>query len=122
MQSRVTGTTMPVLEFTLEPNESIISEAGELSWMSSAIQLTTHTQLGGGGGFFGALKRVAGGGTLFMTEYRAIGGGGESGFSATGSRDPFWVVAAPRAQNNSPPPPTSPRPPPPPLIPPFPHL
>ena len=81
MQSRITGTTMPVLEFTLEPNECIISEAGELSWMSSAIQLTTHTQLGGGGGIFGALKRVAGGGTLFMTEYRASGGAGEIAFA-----------------------------------------
>ncbi len=81
MQSRVTGTTMPVLEFTLEPNESIISEAGELSWMTSAIQLTTHTQLGGGGGIFGVLKRVAGGGTLFMTEYRALGGAGEIAFA-----------------------------------------
>jgi uncharacterized protein (TIGR00266 family) len=81
MQSRITGTTMPVLEFTLEPNESIISEAGELSWMTSAIQLTTHTQLGGGGGIFGALKRVAGGGTLFMTEYRAMGGPGEIAFA-----------------------------------------
>lgn len=81
MQSRITGTTMPVLEFTLEPNEAIISEAGELSWMSSSIQLTTHTQMGGGGGFFGALKRVAGGGTLFMTEYRAYGMAGEIAFA-----------------------------------------
>jgi uncharacterized protein (TIGR00266 family) len=81
MQSRVTGTTMPVLELTLEPNDSIISEAGELSWMTSAIQLTTHTQMGGGGGIFGALKRVAGGGTLFMTEYRAMGGVGEIAFA-----------------------------------------
>ena len=63
MQSRITGTTMPVLEFVLEPNESIISEAGELSWMSSSIQMTTHTQFGGGGGLFGVLKRVAGGGS-----------------------------------------------------------
>ena len=62
MQARITGTTMPVLEFVLEPNESIISEAGELSWMSSSIQMTTHTQFGGGGGLFGVLKRVAGGG------------------------------------------------------------
>ena len=68
MQSRITGTTMPVLEFILEPNETIISEAGELSWMSSAIQMTTHTQFGGGGGIFGVLKRVAGGGTLFLDE------------------------------------------------------
>jgi uncharacterized protein (TIGR00266 family) len=81
MQSRILGTTMPVLEFTLDSNESIISEAGELSWMSSSIQLTTHTQLGGGGGLFGVLKRVAGGGTLFMTEYRSVGAAGELAFA-----------------------------------------
>jgi uncharacterized protein (TIGR00266 family) len=81
MQSQITGTTMPVLEFALQPNESIISEAGELSWMSSAIQLTTHTQFGGGGGLFGVLKRVAGGGSIFMTEYRAIGAVGELAFA-----------------------------------------
>ena len=81
MQSRVLGTTMPVLEFTLEPNESVISEAGELSWMSSSIQMNTHTQLGGGGGLFGVIQRVAGGGTLFMTEYRALGAAGELAFA-----------------------------------------
>jgi len=81
MQSRINGTTMPVLEFILDPNESIISEAGELSWMSSSIQLTTHTQFGGGGGLFGVLKRVAGGGSIFMTEYRAVGAAGELAFA-----------------------------------------
>jgi len=81
MQSRITGTTMPVLEFILEPNESIISEAGELSWMGSSIQMTTHTQFGGGGGLFGVIKRVAGGGSIFMSEYRAIGGPGELAFA-----------------------------------------
>jgi uncharacterized protein (TIGR00266 family) len=81
MQTRITGTTMPVLEVALGLNESIISEAGELSWMTSAIQMTTHTQMGGGGGLFGVLKRVAGGGTLFMTEYRAVGGAGEIAFA-----------------------------------------
>ena len=82
MQSRIIGSTMPVLEFLLEPNEGVISEAGELSWMSSSIQLTTHTQFAGGGGFFGAMKRVAGGGSLFMTEYRAYGVPGEIAFAA----------------------------------------
>ena len=81
MQSRIVGTTLPVLEFALEPNESVVSEAGELSWMSSAIQMETHTQFGGGGGFLGALKRVAGGGSLFMTEYRAMGARGEIAFA-----------------------------------------
>jgi len=81
MQSQIVGTTMPVLEFILEPNESIISEAGELSWMSSSIQMTTHTQMGGGGGLLGVIQRVAGGGTLFMTEYRAAGSRGELAFA-----------------------------------------
>ena len=81
MQSRILGTTMPVLEFTLDPNESVISEAGELSWMTSSIQMTTHSQFGGGGGIFGVLKRLAGGGSLFMTEYRAIGAAGGISFA-----------------------------------------
>ncbi len=81
MQSRIVGSTMPVLEILLSPNESVISEAGELSWMTQSIQMNTHTQMGGGGGFFGAIKRVAGGGTLFMTEYTASGTQGEIAFA-----------------------------------------
>src|SRR2546423_14856098 len=81
MQSRITGTTLPVLEFVLDPNESVVSEAGELSWMGSSIQMTTHTQFAGGGGLFGVLKRVAGGGAMFMTEYRAYGAPGEVAFA-----------------------------------------
>ena len=71
MQSRIQGTTMPVLDVQLDPNESVFSESGELSWMTASIQMMTHTQAGGGGGLFGVLKRVAGGGSIFMTEYRA---------------------------------------------------
>ncbi len=71
MQARIQGTTMPVLEVELQPNESVFSESGELSWMTGSIQMATHTQMGGGGGLFGVLKRVAGGGSIFMTEYRA---------------------------------------------------
>jgi uncharacterized protein (TIGR00266 family) len=72
MQARIQGTTMPVLEVDLDPNESVFSESGELSWMTGSIQMMTHTQMGGGGGLFGVLKRVAGGGSIFMTEYRAM--------------------------------------------------
>ena len=81
MQTRVVGTTMPVLEIDLTPNESVISEAGELSWMTSSIQMTTHTQFAGGGGVMGVLKRVAGGGSLFMTEYAAMGAPGSVSFA-----------------------------------------
>ena len=81
MQSRIVGTTMPVLEFLLDHGETVISEAGELSWMSSSIQMHTHTQAGGGGGLLGVIQRVAGGGTLFMTEYTAMGAPGEIAFA-----------------------------------------
>jgi uncharacterized protein (TIGR00266 family) len=81
MQTRIQGTTMPVLDVQLDPNEGVFSESGELSWMTASIQMTTHTQMGGGGGFFGALKRVVGGGSLFMTEYRAMQYPGEVSFA-----------------------------------------
>jgi uncharacterized protein (TIGR00266 family) len=81
MQAKIQGTTMPVLDIELEPSESVFSESGELSWMTASIQMTTHTQMGGGGGIFGALKRVAGGGSLFMTEYRALGATGVVSFA-----------------------------------------
>jgi uncharacterized protein (TIGR00266 family) len=81
MQTRIQGTTMPVLDVLLEPNESVFSESGELSWMTGSIQMTTHTQMGGGGGLFGVLKRVAGGGSIFMTEYRAFQYPGEVSFA-----------------------------------------
>lgn len=89
MENRILGTTMPVLEFSLGPNDAIISEAGELSWMSASIQMTTHTQHAGGGGIFGAIRRVAGGGSLFMTEYRAIAAPGEIAFA---TRVPGHIV------------------------------
>ena len=80
MQTRIQGTTMPVLDVQLDPNESVFSESGELSWMTASIQMTTHTQMGGGGGLFGVLKRFAGGGSIFMTEYRAMQYPGEVSF------------------------------------------
>lgn len=81
MEHKIIGTTMPVLEMRLGPGESVVAEAGELSWMTSAITLRTSTQLGGGGGIFGVLKRAVGGGTLFMTEYRAEGAAGLVAFA-----------------------------------------
>jgi uncharacterized protein (TIGR00266 family) len=81
MQARIQGTTMPVLEVQLDPNESVFSESGELSWMTQSIQMTTHTQMGGGGGLLGVFKRAVAGGSIFMTEYRAWQYPGEVAFA-----------------------------------------
>jgi uncharacterized protein (AIM24 family) len=47
MQTRIQGTTMPVLDVQLEPNESVLIESGELSWMTALIQMTNYTLRGG---------------------------------------------------------------------------
>src|SRR5947209_930529 len=81
MQHEIIGSTMPVLEIQLAAEESVVAVAGELSWMSSSIELNTTTQTAGGAGFLGVLKRVAGGGSIFMTEYRARGAAGQVAFA-----------------------------------------
>jgi uncharacterized protein (AIM24 family) len=88
MQAEIKGTTMPVLEVTLQQGESVVSTHGELSWMTPNIQMSQHTSTGGpgggggGGGFMQGLKRVLGGGGLFLTQYEAVSGAGLITFAA----------------------------------------
>jgi uncharacterized protein (TIGR00266 family) len=82
MRSKISGTTMPVLEIGLEPGDVIVAEPGEFSWMTDNVRLNTTTQTAGARSFLGALGRAFGGGGLFMTEYSAEGGSGLVAFSA----------------------------------------
>jgi uncharacterized protein (AIM24 family) len=82
MQSKITGTTMPVLEIGLEQGDMIIAEPGQFSWMTDNVRLNTTTQTAGAGGFFGAIGRALSGGGLFMTEYSVEGGNGVIAFAA----------------------------------------
>jgi uncharacterized protein (TIGR00266 family) len=86
MDEKIHGTTMPVLELTLQPGESVVTESGEFSWMTDAITFSTNTggSVGGsgGGGIMGALKRVVAGGSLFMTTWTAEGGVGSISFAS----------------------------------------
>jgi uncharacterized protein (TIGR00266 family) len=79
MQAEIKGTTMPVLEVTVQPGEQLISTHGELSWMTANMQMSQTT---GGGGFMHGLKRVMGGGGIFLTRYEATGGPGMIAFAA----------------------------------------
>jgi len=92
---RLLGTTMPVLEITLQPGQSLVAEAGELSWMTSSIGLHTSTQKGGGQGMLGLFKRAVGGGTLFMTEYTATGREGAVAFATKMPGQILPVAVAP---------------------------
>jgi len=76
MKAEVKGSTLPVLEIQLDPGESLVSNHGELAWMSPGIQMTQTTSTGGGGGGLKAgLKRAVGGGGIFMTQFSAPQGG-----------------------------------------------
>ena len=83
MEETIHGTTMPVLELSLQAGESVVSEAGEFSWMSDSIQMETNTGGGmGGKGIMGAVKRAVSGASLMMTTYWAQGGAGSVAFAS----------------------------------------
>lgn len=73
MKATIAGTTMPVLELTLDPGERIIAEGGDVSWLTPGFDIQTSTAFGSGGkgGFMSGLKRMVGGGQLFLTQYTA---------------------------------------------------
>jgi len=78
---RVKGTVMPVLEVDLEPGQKVISQGGELSWMTDTIRMTTATKGAGSSGVMGVLKRAVAGSTIFMSEYHAEGSKGTVSFA-----------------------------------------
>ncbi len=82
MKTKITGTTMPVLEVGLEANDMIVAEPGEFSWMTANVQLKTTAMTAGAKGFLGILGRAVSGGGIFMTEYTASGGNGLIAFAA----------------------------------------
>jgi uncharacterized protein (AIM24 family) len=76
MQAEVKGSTMPILEVTLNDGEEVVSTHGELAWMTQGIQLRQGMNTGGGGsggGFMQGLKRAIGGGGIFLTHYSGPG-------------------------------------------------
>jgi uncharacterized protein (TIGR00266 family) len=81
METKINGTTLPVLEVTLQAGEKVVAEGGELSWMTPNINLHTTTGALGQSGVFGAIKRVASGSSIFLTEYTAQGGVGQVAFA-----------------------------------------
>ena len=81
MEAEIKGTILQVLEMKLNPGDKLVAEAGELSWMTQPIKLTTTTQTGGAKGMMGVLKRAVGGGGIFMTEYEAEGSPGVVAFA-----------------------------------------
>lgn len=95
MEYKVIGTTMQAVVMELDPGETIYSESGGMSWMSSNIDMKTG---GRGGGLGGALKRAVSGEAIFLVEYTSQGGKGTVAFA---SDFPGKIVPVALAQGQS---------------------
>jgi uncharacterized protein (AIM24 family) len=84
VQAEVKGSTLPVLEMILDPGEAIISNHGELSWMTANMQLSQTAAMGGQstGGIMAGLKRMVSGASLLLTRYEPTAGQGMVAFAA----------------------------------------
>jgi uncharacterized protein (TIGR00266 family) len=67
MKYEINGTTMPVVEITLDKGESVFTESGGMAWMDDGIAMQTS----GKGGLGKMLGRALAGESLFMTTYTA---------------------------------------------------
>ena len=79
MRYEIKGDSLPVVECHLGPNESIITENGGMSWMTSNMKMET-TSNGGLGKMFG---RMFSGESMFQNKYTAQGGEGMIAFASS---------------------------------------
>lgn len=71
MKVEIKGTPMPVAFCYLEQNESLITEKGAMSWMTSNLDMTTE-----GGGFGKMMSKAFSGEAMFHNIYTAKNGNG----------------------------------------------
>ena len=79
MNYRIEGTPLPVVIVELNPNETMITEGGSMSWMSDGMKMET-TSGGGLGKMFG---RLVSGESLFLNRYTAVGKPGMIAFASS---------------------------------------
>ncbi|MBQ7726940.1 MAG: TIGR00266 family protein [Clostridia bacterium] len=78
MKYEIYGEPMPVVICQLEAGESMISEGGSMSWMSSNLKMETSA-----GGIGKAFGRMFSGENLFQNIYTAEGGSAEIAFASS---------------------------------------
>jgi uncharacterized protein (TIGR00266 family) len=73
----ILGTVQQTLAVELQPNQVVFSDAGGMSWMTTTVNMNTHS----GGGLGGMLKRAVSGATVFIIDFSATGSPGQAAFS-----------------------------------------
>lgn len=87
----IEGDSLPVVICYPEAGQTLCSESGAMSWMSTNMKMNTTS----GGGLKKALGRMISGESLFLNEYTAEGGRGMIAFASSfpGSIIPYQVTA-----------------------------
>lgn len=73
----ILGTIQQTLITELQPKQTVFSDTGAMSWMTSTITMNTTS----GGGLGGMLKRAVSGATVFIIDFAAQGGPGQVAFT-----------------------------------------
>lgn len=79
MKYEIRGGNLPVVECTVDPGETMITEKGAMSWMSPNMEMKT-VGTGGIGKMFG---RMLSGDSMFQNHYTARGGAGMIAFASS---------------------------------------
>ncbi len=90
MQYNIHGDNMPVVVCSLDDGESMICEAGAMSWMTPNMEMETKS--GGAGKLFG---RIFSGESAFQNYYTARNGSGIIAFASTFPGDILAVEVTP---------------------------
>ena len=79
MNYEIQGGSFPVVVCNVEPNETLITEGGGMSWMSPNMQMQTSSN----GGIGKMLGRMLTQESLFQNKYTAVGGPGTIAFASS---------------------------------------
>ena len=79
MKYQIVGEPLPVVICDMDPNETMITEKGAMSWMSPNMRMETQ----GTGGFGKMMGRMFSGESMFQNRYTAEGGPGQIAFASS---------------------------------------
>ena len=79
MKYEIIGQTVPAVEMTLSPGETIVSQSGGMTWQTDGIKMATNTN----GGIMKGLGRLFAGESMFMNLYTAEKEGAKVTFAST---------------------------------------
>ena len=79
MQYEIKGAPLPVVICNVEAGESVVTEKGGMSWMTTNMSMSTNA----GGSFGKAMSRMFSGESIFQNIYTAQGGHGMIAFASS---------------------------------------